>query len=743
VSIRIKLTIIMLAIGLVPTMVVSMLAYVTTGDELTRKTEEQLTSVATNQQQKITSLLQKRQEEATKLANQFDLQSALNTFISDGKKNGRSDIFNIISAKKIATPEIQAISVVGLDGTVITSTVSGSEGKVLAPDDYAVPAGQESSISVKEDARDGIDKLYITIKINVNKKESGYVNLIFRIDDIVAAIQDYTGLGSTGETVIAEKAADGGAISLFPLRFDTDAALKTRLNTLQVFTPSEATYRQASDYRGHAVLVTSRSIGFADWVLATKIDLEEALAPITQLRTSLIIIVISSSVAIAAISLYFTRFFTRPIVRVSRLAESFGRGDFSPRADFKNRSDEIGALGNSINTMGRSLQDFVASLESQRNRLTIILNSTTESIMAIDRQGRIILANAATNELTQLPERSIVGRNINELFDWKHNMQVFPIDYTKEGTNTYTNLEYVDAAGDTHYLSLTVAKISGVQELQLPQTIITVHDQTKSRDLENMKVDFVSMAAHELRTPLAATRGYLELIRFKEGENASPDVKNFLQEALKSTAELGGLIDNLLGVTRIERGTLTLRPEKVDIATDIQQAIQSASFSAGDKRIALSYDGPTTGCFVIADQIALHEVINNLISNGIKYTNSGGSLTVLLGREGKNYVVHFKDTGIGIPKQAMQNLFTKFYRVHGGLNSGSTGTGLGLFISKSIIERHGGTISVESEEGVGSTFTLTIPILDEDRLASLQAHAAQSHTPTRGSRGWTTKNIAR
>ena len=116
---------------------------------------------------------------------------------------------------------------------------------------------------------------------------------------------------------------------------------------------------------------------------------------------------------------------------------------------------------------------------------------------------------------------------------------------------------------------------------------------------------------------------------------------------------------------------------------------------------------------------------------------------MLLGREGKNFVIRFKDTGIGIPKQSLSNLFTKFYRVHGGLNSGSTGTGLGLFISKSIIERHGGTITVESEEGVGSTFTVTIPVLDEAKLAALQANDAKKTQATRGNRGWTTKNITR
>jgi signal transduction histidine kinase len=743
VSIRKKLTIIMLGIGLLPPILVGVLAYVTISGELTRKTEEQLASVATNQQQKITTLLQKRQEEATKLANQFDLQSALNSYISSRQKNGRNEMYTILLNKKVASPEIQAIYLVDLTGNIVTATVAGAQGTVLPPEEFAIASGQDSNISIKEDVRDGINKLYITIKVNVNKKESGYLNMVFRIDDIVAAIQDYTGLGATGETMIAAKDKDGTPVSLFPLRFDTDAALKTKLTSLALLEPTDNLFRQGVDYRNHTVILTSKSIGFADWVLATKIDLDEALASINQLRTTLVITVLLSSIALITLALYLTRYFTNPILNVSRVAESFGRGDFSSRVDVQRRSDEIGALGKSINTMGLNLQELVTSLEAQRNRLSIILNSTAESIMAVDKEGKILLANAATNDLTQLPERAIVGQNITQLFKLKHDMQDFVIDYTREGTNTYTNIEYTDAGDVTHYLKMIVARIQGEQALMAPQTIVTIHDETKSRDLDNMKVDFVSMAAHELRTPLAATRGYLELISFKEGENVAPDVKNYLQQALKSTAELGSLIDNLLGVTRIERGTLTLRPEKVDIAADIQQAMRNATFTANDKRIALSYDGPTSDCFVIADQIALHEVINNLINNAIKYTNSGGSVSVGLHREDKNYVITFKDTGIGIPKQALANLFTKFYRVHGGLNSGSTGTGLGLFISKSIIERHGGSISVESEEGVGSTFTVTIPKLDESKLAALQANDSQKTHTTRGNRGWTTKNITR
>ncbi len=733
----------MLAIGLVPTLIVSALAYATISNELLTKTEDQIGNVATSQQQKITALLQQRQEDSTLLANRFDLQTALADFNS-GNKNAQAEINAIILNTQVASSEIQAISVIGLDGTVIAATLSGEQGTQLPESGYYVPTGQDSNISVKEDSKDGIDKLHITIKLYVNKIEAGYLNTVFRIDDITAAIQDYTGLDSTGETVIAAKDDSGNEVSLFPLRFDTDAALKTNLNSLNLVTTDLSTYSQATDYRDQEVLLTTRSVGFADWILATKIDINEAFSPIDQLRTKLFAIVGVSSLIIIALSLFFTQFFIGPILKIVEVSRSFGRGEFSSRVSFSG-SDEIGVLGASINSMGAHLQDTISGLEAQRNRLSIILNSINESILAVDSRGTIILANAATGELTRLPERNVVNRNVNEIFRFNKNMHAYQIDYTRDGTNTYPDLEYTDSLGTLHYVKLIVAHASGggSTSLAAPQTIITIHDETRSKELENMKVDFVSMAAHELRTPLAATRGYLELMSFKEKDKTSSETQTYLHQALKSTSELGSLIDNLLGVTRIERGTLTLQPDKVDIAEDIQQAIKNFSFAASDKRVVITYDGPISGCYIFADQIAMHEVINNLLNNAIKYTNPSGSVNILLGREGNKYILSFRDTGIGIPKKSLQNLFTKFYRVKGGLNSGSTGTGLGLFIAKSIIERHGGTIDVESEEGVGSTFTITMPVFDQKQFDEIKKTMQPKKTLSKGNRGWTTKNIAR
>jgi PAS domain S-box-containing protein len=729
----------MLAIGLLPTLIVSGIGYATTSNELTSKTVDQLVSTASKQEQKINGLLQQRQEEVTTLINRFDLQTALGQYLTFGNARDRSTMDGILLDKKIQTPDIQSITITDLNGKILASTIDGTEGSTLLPEQYAVDPTSGASITVREDPRDSIDKLNITTKVIVNKKDSGIVNVVFRIDDITAAIQDYTGLGITGETVVASKDKTGNSISLFPLRFDTDAALTKNLNSLNLFTTK--TTSVATDYRGNQVLVTPRAIGFSDWVIATKIDMDEALAPVVQLRNTFIITLILSSIGIMILTLWLTGFFSRPILRIARAAQQIGKGNFSVRVNMK-RDDEIGVLGDSINTMGVSLKEFVSHIESERNRLEVILNGTVESILAIDKLGTILIANHATTELTKLRQRDIVGKKISDVFAWTHEMQLFSIDYSIEGANSYPDLQYTDHEGGTHFVRIIVARVKS-EEQTAAQTIVTVHDQTKTRELENMKIDFVSMAAHELRTPLASLRGYIELISYKESSHISEEANKYLRQALKSSNQLGGLINNLLDVTRIERGTLTLTMEKVDLAASIAQAVTDLRLSAEDKNIRLVYDGLDNGSLVIGDHIALREVINNLLGNAIKYTQPGGAVTISVQRQNDQFIVHVKDTGMGIPKKALPYLFTKFYRVHGGLDSGSTGTGLGLFISKSIIERHNGTISVDSTEGAGSTFTFTVPVLNEDHLARLQTEKQSDQVFIRRHRGWITKNTTR
>lgn len=735
-SIRQKFVALLLLIGVMPMLAVSIVAYVSVSNSLLSKTTDQLNSTAIKQEQRISSFLQSRQEEVTQLANQYDLQVMLRQYLTSPTAANQTSLKTILQNNKIAVTTIQSLFLTDLKGKLLASSVDTQSQGVTG---LEVPnTSSETTATVKIDPLDGFSKLYVTTFVAVNKQKTALLNVAYRTDDLVAIVQDYTGLNDTGETVVVNKSN----LSLFPLRFNTDASLKASLASLDLFGAVNSAYTQAKDYREKDVLIVARPVGLSDWVVATKIDKDEALASTVLLRNGIITIVLVLSAIIISAAIFLTRLFTRPILLISRIAERIGVGDFTAHMDISRR-DEIGTLATSINTMGDSLKRLVNNIDLQRQRLQIILDSTTETIFAIDEHANIILVNRAIQGLLQVAPETLIGKNMQDVFSWKHGMQSFTVDYNVNGVHTYSNLQYTDKTNTRRYVKLIVARVKDEKNAGGAHAIVTIHDETSSHELENMKTDFVSMAAHELRTPLTAVRGYLEMVQYKQKHNDQTDVDSYVRQALKNVGDLGGLINNLLDVTRIERGTLTLSMEKVDIAQELSRAVEDSRFIADDRHIVLSYVGPARDQYIAGDPIALHEIINNLLANAIKYTEPKGKVQVMFAQKGDTYTIDVKDTGIGIPEQALQYLFTKFYRVHGGLDSGSTGTGLGLFIAKSIAERHHGTITVVSKENVGSTFTLTLPIFTDERLATMQPQDDNKETIVRRKRGWITKNITR
>jgi PAS domain S-box-containing protein len=489
------------------------------------------------------------------------------------------------------------------------------------------------------------------------------------------------------------------------------------------------------------VLGTYQKIPSTNWAVIFQEPLQSIYHDVNQLSRLGLAMTLLAVVIMIALSYILSRYITSPVLAIGRTAEKIGGGDLNATVQLK-QHDEIGALAHSINTMGQNLRSFIGRLEAERNQLEAILNSTSDGIIALDEYGNILLANRAASQLVRLPSNELLGKALSTVCMWRKGSDVFVLDYTHPGTERYDNLIYKDPAGADHYIDLLVTRIPNSHEAV--QTIVTMHDLTKSRELDSMKVDFVSMAAHELRTPISAVRGFLELMLYKDKtESALPEqTKHYILQARKSTMDLIGLINNLLNISRIERGALTLNLEKLDWAETISSVMQGYQFNAQEKNITLKYEGPTNGCFILADSVAVQEVLNNVVSNAIKYTNSGGSIVVRMSEKDGHYLTQVTDTGIGIPANALKHLFTKFYRVNGGLASGSGGTGLGLFISKSIVDRHGGTIWVDSQEGHGSTFSFTFPIFSNERQAAYQAQQQTSQT-TRRHRGWITKNITR
>ncbi len=385
-----------------------------------------------------------------------------------------------------------------------------------------------------------------------------------------------------------------------------------------------------------------------------------------------------------------------------------------------------------INLQLRSEHDLIESevikrtqeLVAERNRISLTLASITDAVIALDLENRIIIFNKAAEVLLNKSSKEVLGRKIGEIIRvYDNHIEITPDEYARSVAEKVTGIVFTKKAlkyvsGDkVGYVNFISGNITDGQQANMG-CIISMHDVSEERQLEEMKIDFVSMAAHELRTPLTVIRGYASMLQDKKTQNLSADQEKFVDRLAVSADTLSNLIDNLLNVSRIEHNLLRLDLKVVDLEKNIHKIIDDLSNSARTKGQSLTFVKEKESFpLVKVDNFRIGEVLINLIGNAITYTEAGGSIEVKLEQKDNMLIVSIKDTGPGIPPEAIPKLFSKFFRVGGALERGSKGTGLGLYISKSIVEMHGGQIGVESEPGHGARFYFKLPITTEKEVA--------------------------
>ncbi|MCU0653286.1 MAG: HAMP domain-containing histidine kinase [Candidatus Pacebacteria bacterium] len=232
---------------------------------------------------------------------------------------------------------------------------------------------------------------------------------------------------------------------------------------------------------------------------------------------------------------------------------------------------------------------------------------------------------------------------------------------------------------------------------------------TKMKEVDKMKDTFISMASHELRSPLTAMRGYLELLRDKKDLNLDAEARHYLENIGISVQRLGSLVEDILEVSRIEGNRLPVEISDFDAAVAVSRCIEEIKSQAVQKGLALNWQAPAAPVPVRADESRFKQIIINLVSNAIKYTEKGVVDVTMSAKNGKMALV-VADTGIGMSAEDQGKLFQKFYRIKNAKTADIIGTGLGLWITMEIARKMEGNITVESIEGVGSHFTLYLPL---------------------------------
>lgn len=231
-------------------------------------------------------------------------------------------------------------------------------------------------------------------------------------------------------------------------------------------------------------------------------------------------------------------------------------------------------------------------------------------------------------------------------------------------------------------------------------------------DNNSTTVDFVSLVAHELKTPLTSLKGYMSVFIEENAKNMNAEQNMFLNRMEIATQQLSSLIDNLLNASRIERGVVSLTLEEVEYISFVKAIFDEFENRAKERKIEMKFIEPTASFPKLSiDKVRITEVLLNLIANGIIYNKEGGSLTISFEVKDGNGITHIQDTGIGVSKDAIPQLFNKYYRAPNTTVNRAAGTGLGLYVAKTFVEMHKGKIWIESEPNVGSTFSFSLPVV--------------------------------
>jgi len=364
--------------------------------------------------------------------------------------------------------------------------------------------------------------------------------------------------------------------------------------------------------------------------------------------------------------------------------------------------DEVQALL----ALGATASSALSSAElyqrvaEEKERSEAILANIADGIVAVDREGMIVLWNAMAEQITGVPASEALGRRVPEVLqrelagDGKHLPGERAISIQRGDKDVWLSL--------TEALMLDpVGSVAG--------RIFAFRDVSSERVVEQMKSDFVATVSHELRTPLTSIYGFAETLLRADVDFAAEERRTFLGYIASESERLINIVDDLLNVARLETGTLGLALGSTDVGEVASEVVaRVAEHTNGDHQFTLEADG---GDLVVqADREKLAQILLNLVDNAVKFSPEGGRITVSARRRTDSVEVRVADEGIGIARGDQQRIFTKFYRAEGVTQGGTPGTGLGLFLARGLLAAMGGRIWVESKEGEGSSFVFDLPL---------------------------------
>lgn len=408
------------------------------------------------------------------------------------------------------------------------------------------------------------------------------------------------------------------------------------------------------------------------------------------------------------IALFISYRLAEPIRAMERFTEKLRQGE-PVGAILLNTADETKKLADNINFLVEELKDKIRIANEEKSKLMTALTSMTEGVLIINAQGLIEFVSPVLGDMLSVRYEDVFGKTLMEAFR-SAELQKILTEFKRTGENITREIT-LDMA-EVVILNVSVSAVHGYP--QEDKTMIVFHDVTRLKKLEKVKEDFVANVTHEIRTPLTAIIGYLETI--KNGAIGNIDeTKKFVDIILNQAERLNRLVEDLLTLSHIELKELKFNFENVSINAAITNVISLVEAKAKEKKITIHNNVRENFPMIRADKDKLTQIFVNILDNAVKFTPESGRITIVAKEADAYTAVSISDTGIGVPRDEIQRLGERFYRVDRSRSRDLGGTGLGLSIVKHLMIAHGGRMEIESELGRGTTVSLLFPLAKKEQ----------------------------